>query len=71
MGQQQAAIRPDVCPGKSESDEYARLFRELSPETKRRFVAWMEWAVSDGRPETDPRNCDPWWQEFERRRQTL
>lgn len=70
MRQQQAAIRMPA-PADAESDEYARLFRELSPETKRRFVAWMKWAVSDGRPETDPRNCDPWWQEFERRRQTL
>lgn len=67
MGHRQALVSRPV-PANSTSEECERLFRMLSPETKRRFVAWMEWAAGDGRPETDPRNCDPWWQEFERRR---
>lgn len=69
MRQRQDAV---TLPASADAElKHKRLFQLLSPETKRRFVAWMEWAVGDGQQETDPRNCDPWWQEFESRRRSL
>lgn len=51
--------------------EFLRLFDSLSLESKHRFVKLVEWEAYDRRPATDPRNGDPWWEEFEQRRRAL
>lgn len=50
------------------NDEIMRVFQSLRRSTQLRFLAYLTWEVEDGRPETDPRNDDPEWQAFARRR---
>lgn len=49
-------------------DDIMRAFQSLRRPTQLRFLAYLSWEVADGRPETDPRNDDPEWQAFARRR---
>ncbi len=53
-----------TVPNKAEAEisECMEIFRRLSPEGKKAAIAIAKWRVADGRPETDPRNDDPYWQ---------
>lgn len=52
--------------GASVSDlpEIMEIFRALSPEGKNAALAVARWLVEDRRPETDPRQLDPYWNSF-------
>lgn len=69
MEQRHATAMPPAAPEVvSDKGELRQLFELLSPDLQRRCLPVIKWMACDGRPETDPRNNDPWWAEFERRR---
>lgn len=45
-------------------EELVDLFARLSDRARDKFLAWAIWACDDGRPETDPRKSDPYWDQF-------
>lgn len=64
------AAHHELVPNKREAEisECMEIFRKLSPEGKKAAIAIAKWLLDDGRPETDPRNDDPYWQASPRRR---
>lgn len=57
--------RDEADTAAEEISECSALFRQLSIEGKQAALAIARWLVEDGRPETDPRRHDPYWQKFE------